>query len=292
MSEIVARVNGTEIKRSDLENAIQGYAIEQLRKTADQLNDKELTELRELALEKLLARELIFQEALLYGLVASEEAIDEEKYKLIANFPSEDEFYATLAKAGIDALTYHRMLRQDLSVNLMTEKKIADLPDPAEEAIAAMYEKHPEKMVRRGRIRASHILAKLRQGGEEQALLKIRDVQKQVTPENFAELASQFSDCPSSTAGGDLGWFRRGDMVKQFEEVAFGLQVGAISDVVATQFGFHIIKLVEREEDQLLSREEARPMIIRFIKDESATRLLKEWVEELRARAVIEYSGN
>ena len=292
MTDIVARVNGTEIKRADLENAIQGYAIEQLRKTADQLSDRELTELRELALEKLLARELIFQEALLYGIVASEEAIDEEKYKIIANFPSEDEFYATLAKAGIDALTYHRMLRQDLSVNLMTEKKVADLPEPTEEQIALMYEQHPEKMVRRGRVRASHILAKLKPGHEEQALVKIRDLQKQVTPENFAELASQHSDCPSSTAGGDLGWFRRGDMVKQFEEVAFSLQVGEISDVVATQFGFHLIRLVEREEDQSLSREEARPMIISFIKDESATRLLKEWVVELKERAVIEFPGN
>ena len=53
MSDIVAKVNGTEIKRSDLENAIQGYAIEQLRKTADQLSDQALTELRELAMEKL-----------------------------------------------------------------------------------------------------------------------------------------------------------------------------------------------------------------------------------------------
>ena len=146
MNEIFAKVNGVEIKRSDLENAIQGYAIEQLRKTADQLTDQELADLRELAIEKLLARELIFQEALLYGIVATEEAIDEEKYKIIANFPSEDEFYATLEKAGIDAITYHRMLRQDISVNLMTDKKIADLPDPAEAEIETMYANHPEKM--------------------------------------------------------------------------------------------------------------------------------------------------
>jgi len=292
MSEIVAKVNGAEIKRADLENAIQGYAIEQLRKTADQLNDKELTELRELALEKLLARELIYQEALLYGIVATEEAIDEEKYKIIANFPSEDEFYATLEKAGIDAITYHRMLRQDTSVNLMTDKKVADLPDPPEEEIVAMYKKHPEKMIRRGRVRASHILSKLKEGSEEQSLLKIRELQKQVTAENLAELAMQNSDCPSKTAGGDLGWFRRGDMVKQFEEVAFAMQPGEVSDIVATQFGFHLIKLIEREEDVSLALDEARPQIIKFIKEESSSRMLKEWVEELKERATIEFFDN
>jgi peptidyl-prolyl cis-trans isomerase C len=292
MNEIVATVNGTKIKRADLENAIQGYAIEQLRKTADQLSDKELTELRELALEKLLARELIFQEALLYGLIATEEAIDEEKYKIIANFPSEEEFYATLEKAGIDAIAYHRMLRQDISVNLMTAKKVADLPDPADADIEAMYKKHPEKMIRRGRVRASHILSKLSDGNEEKALLKIRDLQEQVTAENFAELAQQHSDCPSSTAGGDLGWFRKGDMVEQFEEVVFSMQVGEISDVVATQFGFHLIKLLEREEDTSLTLDESRPQIIGFIKEESSSKMLKEWVDELKERAEISFFDN
>jgi len=289
MSNLVARVNGVEIKRSDLENAIQGYAIEQLRKTADQLSDQELSELRQLALEKLLARELIYQEALLYGLVAGEELIDEEKSKIIANFPNEDEFYATLKKAGIDAISYHRMLRQDISVNMMSEKKIADLPDPGVDEIQALYDEHPEKMLRRGRVRASHILIKLTEGNEEKALLKIRDLQGRVDGQNFAELARQHSDCPSSTAGGDLGWFRRGDMVKQFEEAVFALDIGTISDVVATQFGFHLIKLIDREEDTPMSLEEATPQIIKLIKNENGAIMLKDWVDELKGRANIEF---
>jgi len=289
MSELVAKVNGTEIKKADLENAIQGYAIEQLRKTADQLSEQELLELRELAMEKLLARELIYQEALLYGIVAGEEMIDEEKYKIIANFPSEEEFYATLEKAGIDAITYHRMLRQDITVNMMTDKKIADLPDPSEAEINAMYEKHPEKMIRKGRVRASHILSKLTDGKESVALEKINNLQKQVNAENFAELAREHSDCPSSTAGGDLGWFRRGDMVKQFEDVAFELEVAAISDIVATQFGFHLIKLLEREEDMPLSLEDAKPQIVKVLKDEAGALMLRAWVEDLKKLAEIEF---
>ena len=289
MSDLVARVNGTEIKRSDLENAIQGYAIEQLRKTADQLSDQELTELRELALEKLLARELIYQEALLYGIIAGEEEIDEEKHKIIANFPSEDEFYTTLEKAGIDAIAYHRMLRQDISVNLMSDKKIADLPEPTEDEISALFEKHPEKMLRKGRVRACHILAKLTEEKQEQALLKIKELQEQVNVDNFAELAQQNSDCPSSTSGGDLGWFRKGDMVQQFEEVAFSLKVGAISDVVTTQFGYHLIKVIDREEDTPLSLEEARPQIIKVLKTEAGAIMLKNWVAELKEMAEIEF---
>ena len=99
-------------------------------------------------------------------------------------------------------------------------------------------------------------------------------------------------DCPSSTAGGDLGWFRRGDMVQQFEEAVFSMQVGEISDVVATQFGFHLIKLVEREEDTPLTLEESRPQIIGFIKEESSSKMLKEWVAELKERAEINFFDN
>jgi len=292
MPDLVARVNGTEIKRSDLENAVQGYAIEQLHKTVDQLSDQELKELRELAMEKLLARELIYQEALLYGIVATEEMIDEEKYKIIANFPSEDEFYATLEKAGIDAMTYHRMLRQDISVNLLTDKKIGDLPDPPEEKIDEIYRQHPDKMIRRGRIRTCHILAKLIDGNEQKALEKIRKIEKEVTPENFSEIARAHSDCPSSTAGGDLGWSRKGDMVKQFEDVAFSLKVGEVSNIVATQFGFHLIRLDAREEDVPLTIDEARPQIIKFIKDESSAKMLQNWVAELKNLANIEFFDN
>ena len=81
-------------------------------------------------------------------------------------------------------------------------------------------------------------------------------------------------------------------MVKQFEEVAFAMQPGEVSDIVATQFGFHLIKLIEREEDVSLALDEARPQIIKFIKEESSSRMLKEWVEELKERATIEFFDN
>ena len=147
-------------------------------------------------------------------------------------------------------------------------------------------------MMRRGRIRASHILAKLSEGNEEKALLKVRDLQQQVNPDNFAEMAREHSDCPSATAGGDLGWFRRGDMVKQFEEAAFSLSTGDISDVVATQFGFHLIFLTEREEDVVLTLDEARPMIVKFIKEEKSSKYLQDWVAELKERAEIKFFDN
>lgn len=101
MNEIVVTVNGQPIRKTDLDNTIQGFSLEQYRKTADQLTATEQSELHAFALEKLLARELIFQEAMACGVVADEAAIDEERQKIVANFPSEDEFLLRLRRRGL-----------------------------------------------------------------------------------------------------------------------------------------------------------------------------------------------
>lgn len=292
MSEIVATVNGQQIRKIDLENTIQGFSLEQYRKTADQLTDVERRELREMALEKLLARELIFQEAMAYGIVAEESAIDAEREKIVANFPSEDEFFATLEKAGIDAMMYHRMLRQDITVNLMTDKKLEELPDPTEEQIQEMFTERSAQMNRKGRVRASHILVKIEEGGKDEALQKINALKEQAATEDFATLAKNHSACPSATGGGDLGWFRKGDMVKPFEDAALSQEIGTVGDPVETQFGYHLIKVSEREDDVRLTFDEARPQIINVIKGESGSALIASWVEELKRRAVIEFLEN
>ena len=78
---------------------------------------------------------------------------------------------------------------------------------------------------------------------QEEAQQKIVDLKADIDAgSDFAELARQNSDCPSSAQGGDLGSFGRGMMVPEFEESAFGLEVGATSDIVTTDFGYHLIK--------------------------------------------------
>ena len=100
-------------------------------------------------------------------------------------------------------------------------------------------------------IRASHIListAKLDAKGKAKAKERIGSLLKQIRAgANFEEMAKARSDCPSRINGGDLGYFKRGKMVKEFEDVAFELDIGEVSDVVETIFGYHIIKLTDQK---------------------------------------------
>ena len=90
-----------------------------------------------------------------------------------------------------------------------------------------------------GKVRASHILVKT----EEEAKVILYDVT--TGGKDFGAVAKEKSQCPSGKNGGDLGWFRRGQMVKHLEDAAFSLKPGEISQPVITEFGWHIIKLEE-----------------------------------------------
>lgn len=107
------------------------------------------------------------------------------------------------------------------------------------------------KIVRAKEIRASHILiatAKLDEKGKANAKARIEELLRKIrSGASFEELARKHSDCPSKVNGGDLGYFKRGKMVKEFEDTAFALEIGEISDVVETIFGYHIIKVTDRK---------------------------------------------
>jgi peptidyl-prolyl cis-trans isomerase C len=289
MLETIATVNGQPITRRDLDSAVQGFAMDRYRKTKEHLAAEELAALEEMAVERLLARELIFQEALARGVVADEAAVAAEEEKIIANFPSAEEFAGTLEKAGISAAAYHRMVRQDLTVNLMTERKFAELPEPDAAEIETFYREHPERMVYPLQVRASHLLirAEADEAVRREARERIAELKGRAATEDFATLAREHSQCPSAGAGGDLGYFRRGTMAPEFEEAAFAQQVGEVGEVVETQFGVHLIKVLDRRAEAPMSLEEAMPKIRTFLREDAGARLLKEWVAELKARAEI-----
>ncbi len=131
-----------------------------------------------------------------------------------------------------------------------------------EEAVKAYYEDNKEEYFVEGSVRASHIL--ISAGDDpEAAKTKAEGVLVMLeTGADFAELAKTHSADPgSATKGGDLGFFKKGRMVKPFEEAAFSLEIGQTSELVETQFGYHIIKTTGRKEDSYLPLDEVRSKV-------------------------------
>jgi peptidyl-prolyl cis-trans isomerase D len=153
------------------------------------------------------------------------------------------------------------------------------LVEVTDEQLTQYYEQHKEEFRREEQVRARHILFKLAQqaGAEEEARVRSAaetTLQRIQAGEDFAALAGQLSEDPvSAQQGGDLGLFKRGEMVKAFEEVAFGLQPGIVSDPVRTDFGYHLIKVEERQEAGYEPLETVRAELRTRLAGEEARRL-------------------
>ncbi len=142
-------------------------------------------------------------------------------------------------------------------------------------------------------LKASHILIKVSDSKDEakkaEAKKKIEMAQERLKKgEDFAVLAKEFSECPSSANGGDLGYFSRGRMVKPFEDAAYALKVNETSDIVETSFGYHIIRLTEKKAQEIVDYENAKVNITRHLKQQKTQKKVKEYLEEIRKSAKIE----
>ncbi|NQT93102.1 MAG: peptidylprolyl isomerase [Lentisphaerae bacterium] len=182
-------------------------------------------------------------------------------------------------------------LRVKLRIDQVLVARIGDL-EVSDEEIAAFIEENKEKLTVDENVRARHILLTVAKEDDDTAKAekkaKAEDLRKQlVEGAKFEDLAKEHSDCPSARMGGDLGRFRRGQMVKPFEEVAFTLEPGKISEVVETDFGYHIIEVLERNDEGTLPKEKVAEML----RNQHRETALKALVEELRQKASIKFAS-
>lgn len=175
-----------------------------------------------------------------------------------------------------------------VSYLLVESKPFEEQVTITEEAVTQYYNAHKEAYRREERVRARHILIKVDPGAkpeeEGQAKARAEEILRQVKAEgaDFAQIAKEVSEDPSSAQrGGDLGYFGRGAMVKPFEEMAFTLQPGEISPLVRTNFGYHIIRVEDKQEAGYQPLEEIKELLTEQLKREEVDKLVLTRAEAL-----------
>jgi peptidyl-prolyl cis-trans isomerase C len=282
-------VNGATITQGDFDRAL-GFAKQQLSKMGKVTDDAQM---KEGVLDQLIGSELLYQESKKAGVRIDAKTVDERLDQWKKRFPSDEEYKKALEQMKLS----DAQMKTDIEKALATEKfvvdKFVDKITVAEKEIKDYYDNHPDMFKQPEQVQASHILIKLKPDASEseqaEALKKIKEVQeKQKKGEDFAELAKANSQCPSSAKGGDLGYFGKGQMVPAFEEAAFGMKPGEVSDVVKTQFGYHLIKVTDKKPESTVPFDEIKDRIGQYLKQEKVQKEVKDYVEKLRKEAKVE----
>jgi peptidyl-prolyl cis-trans isomerase C len=178
---------------------------------------------------------------------------------------------------------------------MILEGKETQPVKPTEKEVDDFYKKNPEQFKMPERVRARHILIALLPGDDDKAkaakAAKAKDLRAQLAAgADFAELAKKHSDCPSKEAGGDLGEFGRGQMIKPFEDAAFSQKKDEIGPVVETTFGYHIIQVLGRQAAGMVPLDrELKEKISGHLTSLSQRKAVEKLAKDLRAKAKIVY---
>jgi len=237
--KIAAKVNSAEIMESRINSILEGARIPEAVRPAQ----------RKLVLEELIKNELLTQ-ILNEQTPAPAQAEIDNNMKAIRT-QTEANGSGTLE----DQLAKQGMAMADFQKQVGLRLRFKQWADTLvnEKDISQYFEGHKSEF---DQVQASHILLQFPPDMDEKKKAELRakaeEIRKEVVSgKDFAELAAKYSDCPSKQKGGDLGHFpRQGAMVEPFAAAAFALEVGQISPVVETQFGYHIIKVTDRKKGE------------------------------------------
>jgi len=258
--DVVAWVNGEPITRDELYEEMVRYVGTQV-------------------LDEMILIKLVRQEAAQRGVKVSDDDVAAELATIEEDVGGLEQLQSVLQMYN---MTYDD-LKQQVTLNLLLRALVGPEIEVTEDEIRSYFDENRERLGQPEQVRARHILVET----EEQA----KELKERLAAgEDFAALAKEHSiDRGSAARGGDLGWFGRGAMVAPFEEAAFSLKPGEISDPVRSSFGYHLILVEERREArEAVLDEETRSAIEDQLRAEKLSQRIPEWLNELRSNADVE----
>lgn len=276
---IAATVNGEVIYASQLDREIAAIARQYQIDLKSEQGRKQKTEISRVILDQMIEQRLILQQARQLGALATEAQIDQALSNIKANFPSETEFQFALDQRGLTLADLRDRLRTNLTVqNLQAQVSSATVSDAE---IQKYYQDHRSEYDQAEQVHVRHILVE----SEAEARLVLARLNR---GEKFEDVARQLSKDPGSKEqGGDLGWISRGQLVPEFEKAAFALQPKALSNAIKTQYGYHIIQLIERKAARPSTLDQVREQIRRQLVVKKQEADFQNWLKQVKKEARI-----
>ena len=288
----VADVNGTVITRQDLDSEFDSFR-QRMMQQGQVLPEAELEGIRKQLLNQLIDRELLYQDSQKKGIKITDSVVDAELSKLKGRFPSEEAFKNAMAASNTTESELLARITEGLAIRELIDTYITPKVSVTEKEVKAFYDENASIFQQPEQVKASHILIKVEADADDaqksKARKQIEDIQKEVAAgADFGQVAKEKSQGPSSANNGDLGFFGRGQMVKPFETAAFELEVGQVSPIVETQFGYHLIKVTDKKPAAAVPLNEVEEKISEYLKQNKLKEEVDAYLKPLRDSAKIE----
>ena len=294
---MVVKINDTVIKEKDVAVEVNKRLAAQAKRMPPgmEINDMMRNQVRQMVVDMKVQQALVEQKLAAKKIKVTDEEVTKEIEKIAEQQKIKmEDIPAEIEKFGMtmDDLKQQMRMKAEVDKLIAAEMKDGQVKD---EEVQAFYDDNPQYFEQAERVQASHILVKVDENATDEqkaaAKAKIEDLLKKVKAgEDFAELAKANSDCPSAKDGGDLGPFSRGQMVPAFESAAYSMKDGEISDVVETQFGYHIIKKVKHLEAGKTPFDEVKDKITQHLTQQKQSQFWETYSKQMKDEAKIEYS--
>jgi peptidyl-prolyl cis-trans isomerase C len=287
---IVARVNSEDVKKVDLDLLVSNLRAQNQNHPIPAERRNEI--LRGL-LDQLVTYTLLKQEAAARNITVAAAEVDQEIESMRKQAGGEAGFKQKLKERGMTMARLRSDAQTQMAIAKMMNAQVASAPPATDAEAKDFYDKNPDKFKRPESVRASHILIgvpkEASDADRKSALARIEQVLKRAKAgEDFAVLAREHSQDGSAANGGDLDYFVKGQMVQPFDQVAFSLKPNDISDVVTTEFGYHIIKVIDHRVAGNVPLDEVSQRIKEYLTDQKKQETAQAFIAQLKQKSKVE----
>ncbi len=293
---IVAKVDGKEINGKTVLQQIDAIAASMRQRLSPQEISQRVTLFYERALESCIEDVLLDEAAAEKKVSATEEDIKGQIAMIMESqqIATDEEFDKFLEQQQVSREELTDIIKTQMTRANLVDLITKDTPASGEEEIKKFYDDNPKYFTKPESVQASHILLRVEEDASEEDKNALKEKLGKIKTDiesgaiTFEDAAKQHSTCPSSAKGGDLGPFGRGRMVPPFDEAAFSLEPGKISDIVETQFGYHLIKVTEHNEGGMEPLEKVHEAIQNHLDDVAKKDVVTAYIKTLRDKATVE----
>jgi peptidyl-prolyl cis-trans isomerase C len=291
---LVVTVNGRELYENEIEQEVARIQTQLSGRVPMQQLESMGEVIRQQAVNNMINRVLLEQAADREKIEIPEEQVKERADQVKSGFGSDEAFKEQLDASGLTEAGFQQEVELALRIEALLDSQTDDLQATDESDVRDFYDTNIERFKKPEQVQASHILIPFGEtDGEPEKAAKREKIDSLLTEirsgADFAQLASEHSSCPSKARGGDLGFFGKGQMVKEFEDTAFGMGIGDVSSIVETQFGYHIIKVTGHQDASTVPFEDAKGDILAYMEGQSKQQAVGTYIDSLRTDANIIY---